>query len=141
MWDLILGLWDHDLSQGQMLHSLSHSGAPSFLLDFIFHFQISIWEAPGWLNQLSIQLLVLAQVLISWSWDQAQHWALLLSTESALDYFPSPSLLTHALAFSKINKISIKLKSWDPWVAQWFTPAFGPGVILESRDQVPHWAP
>ena len=35
--------------------------------------------APGWLSQLSFQLLILTQVLISWSWDQAlhqaQHWA------------------------------------------------------------------
>ena len=39
--------------------------------------------APGWLNQLSIQLLISAQVMISGSWDQAQRRAPMLSAESA----------------------------------------------------------
>ena len=30
---------------------------------------------PGWLSQLSIQLLISAQVLISGLWIQAPHWA------------------------------------------------------------------
>ena len=34
---------------------------------------------PGWLSKLSVQLFILAQVMISESWDQAQcqalHWA------------------------------------------------------------------
>ena len=32
--------------------------------------------APGWLSQLSIALLFLAQVMISGSWDGAPCWAL-----------------------------------------------------------------
>ena len=31
---------------------------------------------PQWLFRLGVQLLVLAHVMISWSWDQAPHWAL-----------------------------------------------------------------
>jgi len=30
----------------------------------------------GWLSQLSLQLFILAQVMISESWNQAPHWAL-----------------------------------------------------------------
>ena len=30
----------------------------------------------GWLSWLSVWLLISAQVMISWSWDQAPHWVL-----------------------------------------------------------------
>lgn len=50
--------------------------------------------APGWLSQLSSQLLILAQALISGSWDQA-----VLSGESASGFSLSLSLFPHLLPF------------------------------------------
>ena len=44
---------------------------------------------PGWLSRLGCQLLISAQVMISGSWDQAQHWAP-CSVGSSLNDFLSP---------------------------------------------------
>ena len=42
--------------------------------------------APGWLSQVSIQILILAQVMISGSWDEAS------ASEGLLEILlPSPS--------------------------------------------------
>ena len=73
--------WDHDLSRSRTPSWLSHLGAPDLWLfglssslllflrqwEIIKEEQIQSWEKgpPGWLSQLSIRLLVLAQVVIS----------------------------------------------------------------------------
>lgn len=70
--------------------------------------------APGWLSRLSTQLLLLRQVIISESWDQAQHQS--LSSARSLPkilspLFPSPTLLllwSHAFPLS--NKEDLKKK-------------------------------
>ena len=52
---------------------------------------------PGWLRWLSIQLLILALVVISGLWDQAPHgalcqaWSLLKSLSLSLSFAPPPS--------------------------------------------------
>ena len=53
----------------------------------------SLLEAPGQLSWLSLWLLILAQVVISSSWDGAPTLGSLLSGESAS---PSPSASTPA---------------------------------------------
>ena len=50
---------------------------------------------PGWLSQLSINVLVSAQVMISGLGDQALHWAL-SSTGSLLEILSLPPDTTHA---------------------------------------------
>ena len=64
-----------------------------------------------WLSWLSNQLLISAQVMISWWWDQAPHWALhwswsLLRILSLPLPLPLPCLcsLSLSLSLSKINK-------------------------------------
>ena len=64
-----------------------------------------IVEVHGWLSQLSIHILISAQVMISRSWDWALHWAW-----SLLKIFPCslPSVLPLLLSlslplFKKIN--------------------------------------
>ena len=54
---------------------------------------------PGWLSRLNVQLLVLAQVMTSGSWDWALHWAL-CSVGSPLNIISlcsSPHSLSHFL--------------------------------------------
>ena len=58
-------------------------------------------EATEWLHQLSVQLLNLAQVVISGSWDQALCWA--LHSERSL-LVPLPLLLPCSLSPSLSNK-------------------------------------
>ena len=57
--------------------------------------------APGWFSQLGVQFLILGQVVISESQDQALHWAL-CSAHSVL--VPLPLLLPPVCSISKINK-------------------------------------
>ena len=61
---------------------------------------------PGWLSWSSIQLLVSAQVTISWNGalNQAPHSA--RSLVESLSLCPSPTQCAHALSasISKINK-------------------------------------
>ena len=59
--------------------------------------------APGWLSQLSIGLLISAQVLISGSWVQAPHW--ILSTLSVETTFLKCLLKTNI--FLKISWTAI----------------------------------
>ena len=64
----------------------------------------------GWCSWLSIQLLVLAQVVISWSWYQAWHWAL-CSVWSLLEIL-SPSPSAHPTCVPSLSlKINKSLKS------------------------------
>ena len=56
---------------------------------------------PGWFNQLSVRLLVSAQVMISGSW----HQALRLAPRSAQSLLVPLPLLLSLLAHSLINKI------------------------------------
>ena len=44
--------------------------------------------APGWLSQSSCHLLIMAQVMISGSWDQAPHWA---PHSSGRFFLPTPA--------------------------------------------------
>ena len=54
------------------------------------------FRGPGWLSQLSVQLLIYAQVVIPESWDQvlrlALHWAWRLLGILSLSFCPSPPL-------------------------------------------------
>ena len=65
----------------------------------------------GWCSQLSFWLLVLAQVMISQSWDQPPHLAWCLA-QSLLEFLsPSPSAPTTpllTLSLSQINKYIFK---------------------------------
>ena len=67
--------------------------------------------APGWLSQLSIRLLVLAQVMISWFLSSSPRLGSALSSQSLLGDSFSPSLsappplsLSLSLSLSLINK-------------------------------------
>ena len=66
--------------------------------------KLSISEAPGWLCQLSVQLLTLAQVMISGPWDRALSWAP-CSARSLLEILCLPLLLPLLLSLSQINNI------------------------------------
>ena len=74
-------------------------------LDTKKHKKLKTFGATGWLSQLSVQLLILAQVMLSTSWDQANvglraQWGIYLRILS-LSLCSSPA---HALSLPKINK-------------------------------------
>lgn len=83
---------------------------------FIF-VKILQFDTPGWLRQVSLRLLILAQVMISGSWDGAPHqaprwaWSLLgilsfsLSLSLPLCLHPFP----HSCSVSKKKKDLIKI--------------------------------
>ena len=66
-----------------------------------FHLK-SIREAPGWLSQLGVWLLILLQVMISGSWDRAPCWTL-CSVGSLLEILSLPHLFL-LLAYSLFQK-------------------------------------
>ena len=49
--------------------------------------------APGWFSQLSCQILILAEVMISGSWDGASYWAPRSVGSLLQDAFPLPLTL------------------------------------------------
>ena len=70
---------------------------------------------PGWLCQLGIQLLILVQVMIPGSWDQAPWLGSALTGEPAKDSL-SPSLplpLSPARALSLSLSLSLKKKFFN----------------------------
>ena len=66
----------------------------------------SMLRGSWWSSQLSVQLLVLAQDVISGSWDQAPHWAL-RSVKNLLEIV-SPSLFL-SLSTSHLCSLSLSL--------------------------------
>ena len=66
--------------------------------DYLHSQKVNISRAPGWLSWLNVQLLISAQVTISWLWDRAPHWplcwlwSLLKSLSLPLSLSPSLSL-------------------------------------------------
>jgi len=76
-------------------------GPDDFTGEFYQTFKKVISGAPGWLSWLSVRLLILVQVVISGSWDQAPHWVL-CSMGVCLRFClsPSPSAPPPALSFS-----------------------------------------
>lgn len=67
--------------------------------------------SPGWLNRLNFWLLVLAQVIISGSWDGAPSWAL-HSAQSLL--VPSPLPLSLTLLVPSLSLSNKTLKNQKP---------------------------
>ena len=66
--------------------------------------------APGWLSQLGVQFLILAQVMISWFVSLSPVLGSVLTVQSLLRIFflplSAPPLLTLSLSLSlsKVNK-------------------------------------
>ena len=57
----------------ELTKAAGHLGSP----DLAVICAVTVEEmGTGWLSQLSVQLLVLAQVMVLWSWDEASCWAL-----------------------------------------------------------------
>ena len=71
--------------------------------------------APGWLSQLSVQLLVSAQAMVSGSWDWAPCWAP-CPAQSAQDSFPSfplcPFLCLLSLSKKKLINTILEKSLW-----------------------------
>ena len=51
-----------------------------------------------------------------------------------------PSRTERGAYRAKVTLLCNDVPTGDPWVAQQFSTAFSPGMILESWDQVPHEA-
>ena len=80
-------------------------------------FEFSSWGAPWWLNWLSVQLLILAQVMLSQFVDWALHWALCWQCGACLGFSlfslcPSPTnspiFPLYLNFFLKINEKTFK---------------------------------
>ena len=71
--------------------------------------------APGWPSWLSVQLLILAQVMILGLWDQALHrvpcwvWSL-FKILSFLLLLPAPSTSACACTFTHVHPLSLSQK-------------------------------
>ena len=65
--------------------------------------------APGWLSQLSGQLLILAQVMISQLWVWAPRWAPYWQHGACLGFSLSPSLSALTLLIH-MSALSLKIK-------------------------------
>ena len=87
--------------------------------------------APGWLSWLNVWLLILAQVMISQTWDQAPRWALHCVWTLIKILSPSPHL--HMLSLNKYHPPSIKEmesiinnltkpKARPRWIHWWIIP-------------------
>ena len=127
--------WDHDLSQSWTLNRLSHPRTPKYLL------KANI-GAPVWLNWLSFQLLILAQVMISQfmglspvSGSVLRAQSLEPASDSVSPFLSLPLTSSCCVYLSKINKnikkrergapgwlsqlsCQLRLRSWScsPWV-------------------------
>ena len=79
----------------------------SFVI-ILYFTKLNHFGAPGWLSRLSARLLISAQVMIPWSWDQAPPRALRRQPEACLGFslslslpLSAPPLLT---LFLKVDK-------------------------------------
>ena len=104
----------------------------------------------GWLSQLSIRLLVSAQVMISGSWHRAPRWALSGAWSLLKILSPSPSAPPTALgSLSKKKKKDFTSKEWDnrgAWVAQWLSiclrlRAWSRRYGIKPHIRLLHWEP
>ena len=88
--------------------------------EFIFVYGVGKWSSfrvPGWLSQLSVQLLVSAQVMISWFMSSSLALGSVLTVRSPLGILsplsaPPPQLTI--CIFLKINKTKLKKKESGP---------------------------
>ena len=74
-------------------------------MDQHHHQEFRSFRAPGWLSQVSTQLLILTQVMITWSWKLALCWALCWAWSVLGIFYLCPSLsLAVSLSLSKIKQ-------------------------------------
>ena len=87
---------------------------------------------PGWLSGLNIQLLILAQVMISGWWHQAPSWA----SQSARSLLRILSLSLSALSLSEIdNFLKRGLLGWLKMLG-WASDLVSPQVMISGSEMV-----